>query len=85
MAALEWNADLYLPLVAYQAQAGPGLVQNSSARTTASLSLSLSQMTEQIRFVVGRIDVAARYVEVLGVASGQKSCQRNLLVPAAEE
>lgn len=42
MAALEWNADLYLPLVAYQAQAGPGLVQNSSARTTASLSLSFS-------------------------------------------
>lgn len=42
MAALEWNTNLYLLPVAHQAQAGPGLAQNSSVCNRLSFSLSFT-------------------------------------------
>lgn len=42
MAALEWNTNLHLLPFAHQAQAGPRLVQNSSARNRLSFFLLFS-------------------------------------------
>lgn len=68
MAALEWDADPYLPLVAHQAQAGPRLVQNSSTRRRL-------KWPNGFRIVTGSsVDVAARHHSV--VVPGDASCYR---------
>lgn len=48
MAALEWNTNLYLLPVAHQAQAGPRLVQNSSARNRLSFFLLSNDRTDPL-------------------------------------